>query len=204
MALTSSPELPGLSGEERRLLLARARHAIEHGARYSAMLAVAADAFPPRLQLELGCFVTLRSRGPGAALRGCVGSLRPRGPLVCEVARSAHMAAFRDPRFDPVLPEEVGDLHIHISVLSQTAPIEFDSEKSLLEQLRPGMDGLVLSDGARLGTFLPDVWKSFPHGPDFLRELKRKAGMAPNYWSDDMRCERYVTEVMDEEDILPS
>jgi AmmeMemoRadiSam system protein A len=195
MGPTSCPELPGLADVERKTLLGLARRAIEHGVAASAMLDVAVDDYSARLRLALGCFVTLRHDD---ALRGCVGSLRPRGPLVYEVARAAHLAAFRDPRFDPVGASEVPRLHIHISVLSAATPLEFDSEQSLLEQLRPGVDGIILSEGERLGTFLPDVWKTFPERPQFLRALKRKAGMQPGYWSDAIRVERYATEAFDE------
>ncbi len=62
--------------------------------------------------------------------------------------------------------------------------------------LAVGRDGLVLSLGARHATFLPKVWENIPDPADFLRELKRKAGLPGDYWSTDIRWQRYRTEVV--------
>ena len=61
--------------------------------------------------------------------------------------------------------------------------------------LRPGVDGLVLSEGAASATFLPAVWESLPEPRAFLDALRRKAGLPPGHWSPALRCQRYtVTE----------
>jgi uncharacterized protein len=70
----------------------------------------------------------------------------------------------------------------------------FTSEADLLAQIRPGIDGLILSDGQARGTFLPSVWDSLPEPRDFLNQLKRKAGMPADHWSDRVRVARYTTE----------
>ena len=56
---------------------------------------------------------------------------------------------------------------------------------------RPGVDGLVLKLGPRRSTFLPAVWKSLPEPRDFLKQLKRKAGLPVDFWSTELRFERY-------------
>jgi len=68
-----------------------------------------------------------------------------------------------------------------------------EDEKDLLAQLRPGVDGLILREGARKGTFLPSVWAQLPDARDFVRELKQKAGLPPDYWSNRLELLRYTT-----------
>jgi hypothetical protein len=77
-------------------------------------------------------------------------------------------------------------------VLSPLAALPARSETELLAALRPGVDGLVLREGLAGATFLPAVWESLPDPADFLRELRRKAGLAPAHWSATLRFERYT------------
>ena len=67
--------------------------------------------------------------------------LEPVRPLIEDVAENAFLAAFKDYRFEPVTADEFDSLEIHISVLTPAEPVEFDSEQSLIMQLRPGLDG---------------------------------------------------------------
>ena len=73
-----------------------------------------------------------------------------------------------------------------------------DSEADLLSKLVPGRDGIVLEDGAHRGTFLPTVWEQLPDPVDFLRQLKAKAGLAPDHWSENMKVYRYRTVIYSE------
>ncbi|NIO84260.1 MAG: AMMECR1 domain-containing protein, partial [Candidatus Aminicenantes bacterium] len=59
-------------------------------------------------------------------------------------------------------------------------PIEFSSEDELLNQLQPGIDGLIIEKGGRRATFLPTVWESLPYAADFLQHLKQKANIPVN------------------------
>ena len=187
---TCSPE-DAINALDRSKLLSIARGSISHGLAHHKPLAVDATQHSAALQEPKGCFVTLHLHD---ALRGCVGSLRARGPLVAEVARSAYSAAFRDTRFQPVSASEAEQLDVHVSVLSEPLPLQFSDEADLLAQLRPGVDGLILSDGARLGTFLPQVWDKFPDPKDFMVQLRLKAGLPHDHWSDSLTVERYTTE----------
>ena len=72
--------------------------------------------------------------------------------------------------------------------------MHFRSEDDLLAQLRPGVDGLILSDRhGNVGTFLPQVWDKIPDRREFLAQLRRKAGLSPDYWSKSLSVQRYVT-----------
>ncbi|MBW2454549.1 MAG: AmmeMemoRadiSam system protein A [Deltaproteobacteria bacterium] len=190
---TSSAE-GQLSLKQRTTLLEVARASIvsglEQGRRYSPDL----NDYPPRLREQQACFVTLHLDGE---LRGCVGSLRAHSPLVEGIAQSAYSAAFRDPRFPPLCQPELKQLHLHISALSVPKPMQFADEADLLSQLRPGIDGLVLTDGGHVGTFLPAVWEKMPEPAVFFAHLRAKAGLSPGHWSNTLKVERYTTESFD-------
>ena len=114
------------------------------------------------------------------------------------VAFYAHASAFSDTRFPALVFAEFPGLEIAISVLSPMELISFSSEPDLIRQLRPGIDGLLLEDGGYRGTFLPSVWESIPEPVDFLRRLKVKAGLYPDYWSKEIQVRRYTTFYIEE------
>ena len=137
------------------------------------------------LQRERACFVTLKLAGK---LRGCVGNMHAKSRLVEAVAKNAYRAAFEDTRFEPVSEQEVADLTIDISVLTPLKSIEVASNQELIGALRPGIDGLLFEAGAYRATFLPSVWEQLPSAEQFVSHLKQKAGLARDYWSDDVNC----------------
>lgn len=145
----------------------------------------------PELLEKRATFVTLTK---GGALRGCIGMLEACRPLAEDVAENAKAAAFHDPRFPPVTREEFDQIEFHISVLSPPEEIRFSSEADLLEQIRPGTDGLILQEGMRRGTFLPSVWEELPDKEVFWMHLKMKAGLPTDYWSDTLRVFRYTAD----------
>ena len=191
MSSTEDSPLSTLCEEEHILLRELVLEAIKYGLEQENHLPVDTSRYPKSLQQPGASFVTLNKDGQ---LRGCIGSLEAYQPLVNDVAYNAYAAAFNDPRFPPVSEDELDQLEFHISVLTPAVPMEFESEQDLLEQIRPGIDGLVLEDGAHRGTFLPAVWESLPDKINFLRHLKQKAGLPPNYWSETIRVSRYTTE----------
>jgi len=183
-------EAGSLSAKARTDLLRVARAAIDTGLDDRRLLPDPAE-FEPLLQEYRASFVTLHLEG---LLRGCIGTLEARHPLVVDVASNAWCAASRDPRFAPVERHEFEQLDVHISVLTPPESVIVKDEADLLAQLRPGIDGLILEEGHRRGTFLPSVWEQLPEPRDFLRHLKRKAGMPDDYWSGAVRISRYTTE----------
>lgn len=184
-----------LTEAQQRTLLRIARAAIAHGCEHGRPLPVAAADHEPALREPRASFVTLKLQGQ---LRGCIGSLEARRALVEDVAENAYAAAFRDPRFAPLSSGELAAVDISLSLLTRPEPMQFADEADLLDQLRPGEDGLVLRDQGRRSTFLPAVWQSLPEPARFLRELKRKAGLSPNHWSASIEFERYQAEHIEE------
>jgi len=133
-------------------------------------------------------FVTLTQ---GERLRGCVGSVRAHRPLVEDVRWNAVAAALRDPRFPPLASAELRSTRIEVSLLSPLEPMPWTSEAEASAQVRPGLDGLVLEAGGRAGVFLPQVWDEIPEPRDFLRHLRRKAGLAEADWLPGTRLLRF-------------
>lgn len=141
-------------------------------------------------------FVTLRIDDD---LRGCIGSLMAHRPLRDDVWDNAQAAAFRDPRFSPLSTHEFADVRLEVSVLSAPEPLPFTSKDDALAQLRPGVDGIILSARGRRATFLPQVWEELPLPRVFLAHLLNKAGLPIDFWDDSVRLERYTVTAFDEQ-----
>ncbi len=178
----------------RDILISVAQNSIQQGLETQQPKVLNLSEFDPILQTPRATFVTLQKNKD---LRGCIGTLEAHQPLILDVSKNAFSAAFQDPRLSPVTHAECNILEIHISVLSLPEPMSFESEQDLIDQLRPGVDGLILEDQGHRGTFLPSVWQSLTSTRSFLTQLKLKAGLDKNYWSDSIKISRYITEVID-------
>lgn len=165
-------------------LLAIARHAI------AARFGIEASAVTPPAELSQpgASFVTLTQNGQ---LRGCIGSLEPYRALAVDVAENALAAAFRDPRFAPLERDELARTRIEVSLLGAAQAIDFVDEEDAIAQLRPGIDGVILSHGSRRATFLPQVWESLPDPHRFIAQLKLKAGLPADFWDSAISLARY-------------
>jgi AmmeMemoRadiSam system protein A len=173
-----------IAKKHRAVLMKIVHHALEKGAVPSINL----PSFPEELKAPGATFVTLEKQG---RLRGCIGSLQAHQPLVQDLAQNAYRAGFKDPRFPPITTEELPDITSSISILSPPSQMLFQDEQDLLAQLVPGVDGLILQDGNRRATFLPQVWEQLPDPKQFLGHLKRKAGLAEDHWSPTLTAHRY-------------
>lgn len=149
------------------------------------------DGLPPELRADGASFVTLERDGD---LVGCVGNLEPSEPLALDVARSASLAAFSDPRVPPVDPNTFREMSVKVSVLSPLEAMPAGSLDEVLAWLRPGVDGVVLGAGRARATFLPSVWSSLPDAREFLAQLLRKAGLRSDAWPAGAQAWRYSTD----------
>lgn len=109
----------------------------------------------PRLDLpkdfldqKRGIFVTLKRKG---VLRGCIGQILGYQPLSKSIREMALAAAFNDPRFPPLSLEELHDLKVHISILTEPQPV------ASYRNIRVGTDGIIVSYGWKKGVYLPEV-----------------------------------------------
>lgn len=163
---------------------------------------------PPEWAARPGaCFVTLRwARGTAttadrhhaaaaeAELQGCIGSLEAHRSLGEDVAANAVAAALRDPRGRTLLLAHLFYLDVEVSVLSPLLHLVVAGEQAAIAALRPHTDGVLLRGAGRRGTFLPQVWESFPDPGEFLRQLKRKAGLPALGWEPSYQLFRYTVQ----------
>jgi AmmeMemoRadiSam system protein A len=128
------------------------------------------------LKEKRGAFVTLRKNGH---LRGCIGYIEARKPLYQTVEEMAVAAAFHDPRFPQLNPEEFRQLSFEISVLTPLQEIRD------IHEIEVGKHGIYITNGLHTGLLLPQV--ATEHCWDrmtFLEETCNKAGMPPRAWKD--------------------
>jgi AmmeMemoRadiSam system protein A len=168
-----------LSPEVCDQLLKLARQALDMSVRGKPLPELDLEALPPKLRQEGATFVTLTKYD---RLRGCIGTLEAYRPLAEDVRQHAIAAAFNDYRFPNVTPDELAEIDIEVSCLTEPKPLEYDGEEELLGKLRPGVDGVVLRAGNRRSTFLPQVWEKLPDPTVFLNQLCMKMGMPPDFW----------------------
>ena len=172
-------EIRSAGGCDRAELLGIARRALEEGVYGRPLARLNLEALPKRLRENGACFVTLYC---GDQLRGCVGSLEPRQPLAEEVRVQAVAAALQDYRFPRVKIEDLPGLKLSISILTGPRKLAYGCPEELLSRLQLGIDGLVLKDGFRRATFLPQVWDKIPDKALFLSTLCQKMGASENLW----------------------
>ncbi len=141
---------------------------------------------PSSLQRPAGAFVTLKRQG---ALRGCIGTIGPRSPVSRAVFENGVNAARNDRRFRPLTADELGDLEVEVSVLSEPRPIGGP------EQFRVGEQGVILKKDGRQAVFLPEVateqgWSR----EETLTHLARKAGLPGDAWQQGAELEVFHSE----------
>jgi len=149
----------------------------------------------PWLNEPAATFVTLKMDGE---LRGCIGSLKAHHSLMNDLQNNATAAAFEDPRFPPLTKEELNRITIEISLLDDPQPITFSDESDALAKLQPHVDGIVFECGRYRSTFLPQVWEQLPTPGMFMAHLKQKAGLSPDFWSNDVLLYRYEVQKFSE------
>lgn len=173
-------------GDERgRVLLEIARESVEH-----AVLGTPETEYDEGWLWAPGAtFVTLRRRGE---LRGCLGTLKAREPLIRDLRHNARAVTREDPRFPPLAADELPEISVEVSLLSPLEEVVCRSEKEAVRKLARGRDGWFLTYQSHSGTFLPQVWESLPRPRDFLRRLKEKAGLPVTFWDPEIRLWRYT------------
>ena len=181
------PEGP-LDASERKALLAFARETID---RYLATGTVPlARGLPGKTRRPQGVFVTLKR---GEELRGCIGRIFPEGPLGRTVGAMALQAAFNDPRFPHVGPQELPGLTVEISALTPMTPVPGAKDVVV------GRDGVLLTKGGRSAVFLPQVATEQGWGRDeMLDHLCRKAGLPAGCWKEGASLSVFQAEVFAE------
>lgn len=193
-----APELGILTRDERHAVVALARATLrtylEHGpelARWFAEHTVAGN-----LAARSGVFVTINNTGERAAregrLRGCIGVIEAREPLVDAVVHAAVSAA-HDPRFPALRREELGGVEVEVSVLSPMRHVPGPDAIVL------GTHGVLLGKGGRSAVFLPQVATETGWDRDtFLSHLAQKAGLPADAWRQGATFQVFTAQVIEE------
>jgi len=163
--------------ESRKRLLEIAREGVEAAVNGRPLPSVRES--DPELQAEVGCFVTLKTRGQ---LRGCLGHFTSDRPIYRLVNETARSSALDDPRFfgRRIAPAELQAVGIEISVLSKLTPIENPLD------IEPGKHGIYIAKGMAGGCFLHQVATEMGWDKqEFLGNCcSHKAGLAYDAWKD--------------------
>jgi len=156
----------------------------------------------PFLNKKGAVFITLHHNNQ---LRGCIGSIIAHRSLLEDVIHNAHCAAFEDPRFQPLSNDELTNLKLEVSILSEPEILEYDDFDDLVRKIRPNIDGLILKHGIFQGTFLPQVWEQLLSPKNFLEHLSMKAGSNPSIYDQHPSIYRYKVRAIKENfnEILP-
>ncbi len=182
-----------LTPDQGQVLLRLARNTLQHKLAGDKAIEETDD---PALQRRSGTFVTLKIAGN---LRGCIGSLGASESLADGVRHYAIQAAFHDPRFQPLSKEELSQVTIEVSVLTDPRSLTYDDADDLIEKLRPHVDGVTLRKGFAQATFLPQVWEQLPRPEEFLSHLCMKAGLGAEAWRrGDLEIETYQVQYFEE------
>lgn len=142
----------------------------------------------PFLKKDGATFVTLKIDGE---LRGCIGSIIAHRRLFNDVVSNSISASFRDPRFAPLSEDELSELHLEVSLLSEPTILEYKDFDDLCEKIKPNIDGLILQHEKYQGTFLPQVWEQLPSSKLFLEQLSIKAGSSVSIYEKHPTIYRY-------------
>ncbi len=193
---TLQPSKTTLTDGEKQYLLTLARKTLIQYMSGKPIKELAKTKLSPALIEKRGCFVTLEKKGN---LRGCIGYIQPIKSLCECVMENAVNAATQDPRFPEVNFDELNAITIEISALTVPEPLQIKNRKTLLQILVPGRDGVILSNGWKKSTFLPQVWEHFVDKESFLNALCEKGGMPAGCWEDeDTEILTYRAEVFKE------
>jgi AmmeMemoRadiSam system protein A len=135
-----------LNQEEKIILLQIARKTLEkffQGKPY-----IYKEKITKNINKKLGAFVTIKKEND---LRGCIGYIISPDHLYKTISDLSKQAAFNDSRFNKLSEDELENIKIEVSVL--TEPIKIDSPK----KIELGRHGVIVEQGRKKGLFLPQV-----------------------------------------------
>lgn len=144
-----------------------------------------------------GTFVALyKNEGE---LKGCMGNIEPVKPLIKGVLDNASNAAFKDSRFSPLTTEELKDIFIEISILTEPEKLNYKDSDDLILKLRPVIDGVIIKKRHQNATFLPQVWQQLTLPEIFLSHLCMKAGLPSDEWKNgELTISTYQVQLFEE------
>jgi AmmeMemoRadiSam system protein A len=176
-----------ISADERRQLLQLARRALEARVRREPPPVIERGG---ALDSHAAAFVTVYV---GGELRGCLGRLEPDRRLAETIVHLAEVVSDSDPRFAPVMRDELTDMALEISVLTAERRV------AAIDEIEIGRHGVIVEQGSRRGLLLPQVAPE--HGWDretLLAHAARKAALPPDVWQQGASVYVFEAEVFGE------
>ena len=192
------PVLHIMNKKNKEYLLRIARRAIEKYFQDEGVFQIEEDELPESLKEKKGVFVTLWKDNK---LRGCIGNLESQKPIYQSVIDNSLASALLDSRFTVLKKDELNDIKIEISILSELKKIpNFTDYNSFLKYLNKYKPGLLIKKGTYQATFLPQVWEDLNSAELFISHLCEKAGLQKDEWKKmDLEIYQYSAEVFKEE-----
>jgi uncharacterized protein (TIGR00296 family) len=137
---------------------------------------------PENFLKNAGVFTTINSY-PEKELRGCIGFPEPIMPLYEAIIKSAIYAATEDPRFPPVVEDELENIIFEVSLLTVPERIVIDDPNKYPEKVEIGRDGLIIRYMGFSGLLLPQVAVEYSmSSTEFLDHTCLKAGLSAGCW----------------------
>ena len=142
-------------------------------------------ALPSQLPEEMtsrraGTFVSLHEHGQ---LRGCIGTISATTDSIAEeILQNGISACSRDPRFDPVRPDELDYLEYSVDVLAEAEPISSPDELDVKHY------GVIVTKGWKRGLLLPNL-DGINSVDEQIAIAKQKAGI--RITDNDVQLERF-------------
>jgi hypothetical protein len=169
-----------LTDEDGKLLVHTARQIVSEFVKNGRRLELDEN-LKSKFSFESGVFVTLNSHG---GLKGCIGFPIPR--MLYEILPEAAIAAAtRDPRFSPVMPEELDKITFEVTILTPPVEVKVDDPLQLPTKIRVGQHGLIVKQGFYSGLLLPQVPLEYGWSEEeFLNFTCQKAGLPASCWKD--------------------
>ena len=145
---------------------------------------------PDELRNRGASFVTIQIDGES---KGSIGTLFEHQELFLDVVENAKVAAFEDQRFVPLTSDDLKIAKIEISIIKNLKKLSYESEFELLNQINKDVNGVIVQQGIRIGTLLPQEWEKINDKVEFLQLICEKANLDKDVWKNP-NSEIYVYE----------
>lgn len=168
-----------LTEKDKKFLLNLSRTALEEIFKTNKSYTLESNDVPQKFEKQRATFVTLTKKGN---LRGCMGRLIASRPIYKDIINNTYAAAFEDPRFPQLKKEELKEIKIEISLLSEPKKLNYKNTTELIKKLGKDKPGVILKRDFYSATYLPQVWDTLTEVESFLTSLCEKAGLEPDTW----------------------
>ncbi len=170
-----------LSNHDGEILVRTARQAVTEYLKTGKKIILQED-FKSKFSYNSGVFVTLNKE---ENLKGCIGFPTPIKKLYQSLVDAAIASATEDPRFPPLLYEELDDICFEVTVLTTPEEVKVTNPHEYLSKIKVGRDGLIVKWEFGSGLLLPQVPIEYGwNEEEFLNHTCEKAGAPPDCWKE--------------------